>query len=503
MTLSPTSFTWAAVCCFGAALVLGPLVGEYGSFHYLHLGLGAALLAACLRDPQRMSAPLSGLAWRAFLLATLVWVEAASLTHFAAFNVSGVDFSIFDWMLASGARGQFGYSPIYDVNHLGVHSTFVLALLVPLHALLPSPLWLVTAGPLVLWLGLFPLRRLVRLCVGEHGGVLLVVSLAYVASTHVGRLATGAFRIENLIPLGTLWFLAGWMEQRRGIWLTAVALLFLTKEDAPLYLGSFATACLLFERPRRAEALTLLLGCFLWLGVYTQLIQPAFAQRPGYLTFWHEFGTTPGGVITGMISRPGAVLSRLSTSGLLAYFAPLLFLPWLSWRAAAGLLPTAFLLGTASYATMHDFRTYYPTPLLAFSVFGVLEIMRERKSRGWMMASLLALTLFPLIGFGYARVMSFSWARLQAVAEVRAAIASAPRVCGQVVVYPHLGYPPRLEPLFEVACADVPGTWVVVSEELDPSLPAPVMAEAIIKWRATRPLTQLGDFLVFGPPREE
>lgn len=496
------TLTWAAVCGFAASMVLGPLVGEYGSFHYLHLALAIAFVVAWLRDPQRLSAAISPRAWTAFLVMSLVWLEAAALSSFAAFMVGGVDFSIFDWMLASAARGQPGYSPIYAVNHFGVHSTFVLMLLAPLHALAPSPLWLVVTGPVILWAGLFPLRRLVKRAVGDDGGVLLAASLAYVASAHLGRLTTEGFRIESLIPLGTLWFLVGWTEQRRRLWIPAAAFLFFTKEDATLYLGSFAAACALFDRPRRAEALGLLLACFAWLWVYTQLLQPALAGRaPSYLAFWSDFGSTPGELLSGMGSRPVAVLSRLFTSGAWGFFAPLLFLPWLSWRAAAGLLPTTFLLGTATYEPMHRYLRYYPTPLLAFALFGVLEVMRERKTRPWGAAASVALWLFPLVSFGYARVTSFDVARLREVATVRERIAAAPRVCGQTLLFPHLGYPAQLEPLFEISCAEVPGTWVVASEHFDPwPLSGEVLKEAIVHWRATRPVTEVGPFLIFAPP---
>ena len=497
------TLTWAAACALGASVLLGPLVGEYGSFHYFHLALGVAFVVAWLRDPRRLSAPLSARAWTALLVMSLLWLEAASLSTFAAFNVSGIDFSIFDWAVASGARGHFGQSPIYDVNFLGVHSAFVLALLVPLHALAPSPWWLVVGGPVVLWAGLFPLRRLVRGAAGEHGGVLLAASLAYVASPMLGRLTTAGFRIESLLPLGTLWFLWGWMARRRPVWVAAAALLFFTKEDSTLFLGSFAAAGALFERPRRAEAALLFLACVTWFGLYTQLLQPLLAgTRPAYLSIWSEFGSTPGEIVGGMASHPLTVLTRLATSGAWATFAPLLFLPWLSWRAAAGLLPTTLLLGTASYETMHGFHTYYPTPLLAFALFGVLEVMRERTSGAWSALSLLSLVLFPLIGFGYARVMAFEPERLREVASVRERIASAPRVCGQVVLYPHLGYPAQLDPLMELSCADAPGTWVVVSEAYDPHpLPAEALKEAILLWRARRPLIEEGPFLIFGPER--
>lgn len=493
---------WAAAIGMGASIVLGLLFGEHGSFHYAQLAIAAATVAAWLLDPKRLATPISAAAWRAFAVASLVWLEAVSLSQFAAFNISGVDFSIFDWAIASGARGHAGYSPIYDVNLLGVHSSFLLLALVPFHALAPSPLWLLLTGPLVLWLTLFPLRRLVRRCVGEHGGLLLAASLATIAGPHLGGLATAGFRIESFTPLGTLWFLVGWTEQRRRIWIAAAAVLFLTKEDSTLYLGGFAFAVAVLERPRRAEALLFLAVCVASLGLYRQLVQPALAGGwPGYMGNWQNFGLTPGAILVGMASHPGLVLERLASSGLIAYFAPLLFLPWLSWRAAAGLAPTALLLGTASYAMMHDLRTYYATPLFAFAVFGVLDLTRGNESPLRRAVCMLALLLFPVIGFGYATVIPFSPAMLRDVASVRAQLQSAPHVCGQTVLFPHLGYPADLRPLFELSCAEAPETWVVVSLAVDPSpLTAPELASAIARWRLTRQTTEVGRFLIVGPP---
>jgi len=488
------------------------VVGEPLAFRNLQYGLSALALAGWLFDRAGWATPLSRGAWLAVLVASLLWCEATSLSRFLAFQVNGVDFSTFDWMLVNTARGHFGYSPIYSatrsgVNHFGVHSSFLLLALVPLEALAPSPLWLVLLGPLAVWAGVFPLRRLVRWSSGEHGGLLLAAILAFVANAWVGRLVSQAFRIESLVPALSLWFLVGWVERRPAWWAPAAVALLLTKEDAALFLAAFAAGAALVERPRWRGAVALVVGCAGWLVLYTRVLQPLLLGRPPtYLGFWSEFGDTLPAVVAGQLTHPLLVLRKLLSSGLWMFFLPLAALPWASPRAAAAMAPTVWLLGTATYDLMHAFENYYPAPLVAFALFGVLDVLRRwraaaepaRWREGLALAALLA---FPLVAGGYCKVVPVDWSRREGLAQVREAIAGAPRVCVQTAIFPHLGYGP-LEPLLDPACADVPGTLTVANPGLATWFWAPGEFDAAIaRWRASRAVRELpGGFLVFGPP---
>ena len=75
---------------------------------------------------------------------------------FAGFRLNGIDFSIFDTMLKADFA-QFGYSPICECNHLGIHPMGILLPLIPLHHWFSSPLFLVLLHPLIYFLGVWPL----------------------------------------------------------------------------------------------------------------------------------------------------------------------------------------------------------------------------------------------------------------------------------------------------------------------------------------------------------
>lgn len=499
----------AAVAMVVAAL-LGPVAGDPVSFRYPQLVISALVLVAWWRKVPDLSLGLDPKAWRWLALGSFVWLQLVALSWFLAFRVNGVDFSIFDWMLESTHRGRLGYSPIYEVNHFGVHSSFILLLWVPLHELVHTPLWLVVSAPLVVWMGVFPLRRLVRLaCGGPHGALELIAVLAWVGNPWMARSLHAGFRPELLLPLLSLWFLVGWIERSdEKVGLSLVALL-CTKEDAVLFVIGFALAATLVERWRWRQALAVTTVSLGWLAIYALLLQPRLTghAQPGYWSFWSDFGATPKAVVVGMLTHPWQVVVKVVTSKWWAFFLPLLLVPLRSVRAVGGLLPTVLLLGAANYEMMRELGGYYALPLLAFAFFGVLDVWavwrsspRMRVLEGVVLA---ALALFGCLGGAYPKVVPFSPALHRQLADAWEVAKTAPIVCAQTSLFPHLGYSSRLEPLSEVDCPHRPGAVTLVNPALDllPYDPA-VFDEALRGWRAMYPTRELeGGFLLVGPAR--
>jgi uncharacterized membrane protein len=466
--VSPDRAAFVVALLFVVTGCLGLVVGSPAAFRNPHLALAVALTAVAARAPETFARPLSPRAWRGLVASALVWCALASWSHWAAFRVNGVDFSIFDWMLESTHQGRLGYSPIYDVNHFGVHSTFLLLLLVPLHALAPSPLWLVGVGSVAVWAGCFPLRRLARSLLGVHGGLELTLMLAWLGSSWLGY---GVFRIESLTPVFTLWFLVGWVEKRRGMLGAAALAMLCTKEDAALALASFAVASLLVERRRWPEALAVLLLATTFLATYVGWLQPLLLGKPAptYLHFWSDFGQTAPEILRAWLSSPAEVAVKLFTSRWYLFFGPLLLLPFLSVQGAAGLLPTFFLLGVSNYDHMRDYGGYYPSPMVAWALFGMLEVAaRTRHRRRWWLATVAGLLAFPLFQGDPARSVVIDWRVRAGLPAARAALAEPASVrCVQTVLMPHLGYPSSLVPLFDDGCLDRPGAAGLLHPQLD------------------------------------
>lgn len=416
--------------------------GDSGSFRYFHILLVVILFFSSFTRKQGTRLDL-----QVTMAASLFWCLHVSATRFAGFAINGVDFSIFDWQIASTAAGNFGYSPIYDVNHFAVHPTFLLLALVPFHALAPSPYWLLGLGALSIWAGIFPLRRLLRAVLGEKPDPAfeLLIVLAWLDNAWTGRLLNAGFRIESLTPPLLLLFLAAWFEKKRWLVIVSTLALLMVKEDVALVLPAFAIAASMRDRELRrvAAAVTLCSGGWLWL--YVAKIQPALASAgPTYLSFWSDFGSTPKGIVVGVLKHPFRFAELMATSAWWTVAAPSLFLPFLSFRALAGMLPTLVMLGASSNPSMHDYWTYYPVALVPFVLLGIIEA-RARGGR-WAIAALIAAGTMPLFWYGYARAIAPRFELATALEEQRTRAETAPRVVVQTILFPHVGYKQNLRP---------------------------------------------------------
>lgn len=494
---------WGAAAAMLIAAALGPLFEDAGAFRWLQIALVAVGVGGAIAGRLDPRSPLPRSAWLALLLASFVWLETAAFTRWLGFTINGVDFSIFDWMLENTARGRLAFSPIYGVNHLGVHSSLMLLILTPLYVIAPSPIWLLVLGPLLVWLGLFPVARLVRWASGsEHppGLLLLAAMLAWLGNAYLGRLVNDGFRIESGLPVLALWFLVGWVEQRRAVVVATTVGLLLTKEDSGLWLLAFAAAAVVVERSRWREAGAVASLAGLFLVTYLGVVQPRLLDgHPTWGGFWSQFGPTPLTAALGMLRRPLDAAARLATSGIWGLLAPLLFLPVLSKRALVALTPGLLLLGTATYEAMHRFGTYYPAPLVPLALFGVLDVLKQRRlSTG---LAVLALAAFPLFHDGYVRSARVDFERREALRSALSLLANAPHVCAQPVLMPQLGYPPEIEPIFDGQCSNRPGSFSIMNTRLNPWPLSKAELEALLRQlQSSRRVIDVGEgFLVVCP----
>jgi Predicted membrane protein (DUF2079) len=470
---------WRAFCAGAtASLVLPLLCAPLGdaalsgarSFH-LTLIVGAVIAGLVMRLPPRalLDASLPAWAERALLAAGLAFFLGCQVTNFAALEVNGVDFSIFDWMIHNAHSGKGMFSPIYGVNHLGVHPTWLLYLWVPLHALVDSPWWLVVSNALVLWLGTFPLLQLAR-ALALPRAVGFLAALAYLTNPWLGRLLDGGFRPESLYPVAGLFLALAWVKQKTGLLAVAAASYLAVKEDAALHLLGLAAGALLFDRARWRSAAGVGVAALAVLVFNVGWLQPALlapygVRQPTYVGFWGQYGQTLPSIAGAMLTSPWRVLSGIATSSWFKFFLPALGLPLLARVPLAAMAPVIFLLGTSGNVVMHDYRTYYPLPLLAFALWGLLEVAKR-----WNLAAAGALVLFPLFGGGYA---TLAWPTQRnsfapELAGLRQRVEQSPElVCTQTILFPQLGYRANLVELSPDCLADARSV-AVLHPELTP-----------------------------------
>ncbi len=426
-----------------------------------------------------------------------------SLCRFLAFDISAVDFSVFDGMLYSSNHGRFMYAPVFDLDHFGVHPSYAMIPLVPLHRAFESPLLLVLLNPLLLWAAAWPLWKLSMRLLQSEAWALLTVA-AYLSCPWTGYLLNDGFRIESFYPLFGFYLALTWVQQQRGPFLFSALAFGSVKEDAALYLGAMAVGALLLEPKRRREALALLGGSLALFLFNTLWVQPHFLHGAGklpevYGKAWGEYGHSLGEIAVGMVSSPVHLLRQLLTSGWPKIFLPALLLPLLPELPLWPMLTALFVLGSSAYAPMHDYRYYYPVVLMPFLFWGLLQSdhrlrrwkLRPELRRSWQLGALL---LFPLVGVGYLKFHRPNDAAIRALNQAQAALerGSGP-LCTQAVIFPHLAY--RLQPqLLTRTCLQRPGARLLINPDLVPyPLESEEVSALLEKANASGKSTPLGE----------
>ena len=453
------------------ASLLGPELGALRNWQY---ALAPLFLAAIVRAGLTGEAPGVPTALRNFLFFALaVWMLAGEALNFWAMLVNGVDYSIFDWMLESTLRGRFMWSPIYGVNHFGVHQMWPLVALVPVHAVLRFPFGLCLVNVALLVSAAVVLWHLARRLAGDDLTAVLAV-LAFGTNPWVGRLLTNGFRDESFFPIAVFLFVSAWLEKRPLLVAGATLLVCSIKEDAPFYVLGFALAAAFRRGHSRAGAAGVALIAAATLALDLWVVRPAALKatgggEPGYLSLWGGYGSSLGAILLSVLTSPGRALRDVITSGWPRLLGPSLLLPLLSPECVGAMLPGFVMLGLSGFPPMRAFVGYHPVPLVCVALCGMLVAGRAYKAhRGMTTLVRVALLLFPLVGGGYFRVVWPSAEQREGLSQLRAALGrSTAPLCAQTILYPQLGYPADLRPL-ETACQELPGSISVLNTRLDP-----------------------------------
>src|SRR5262249_34146079 len=297
--------TYVATVAIGALLtpLLAFVAREAGSLrNWQYLGLALGLAVLCLDPLQARLGPLVKRALRpqVLLSALGVWMLAGETLNFLSLHINGIDFSVFDLMLEQTLQGKFMYSPVYRVNHFGIHQTWWLLPLVPLHALWRGPGLLVVTNVCILWIAGVLLYRLVS---RERPLLASLALIAYATNPWTARLLRDGFRPESFYPL-CIFGLAGATIARRPrsaiLWAIALCLV---KEDASLYFLAFAIAVAVGRTFSVPVAAVLALAAVSVLAIDLKIVQPwqLGSRPPGYVSFWSGYGASLGEILGGAL----------------------------------------------------------------------------------------------------------------------------------------------------------------------------------------------------------
>ncbi|MGO9828528.1 MAG: DUF2079 domain-containing protein [Myxococcaceae bacterium] len=469
--LGLVGFAVAAVAVPGLAL-WGREFGALRNYQYVLAPLFFAAVALAHDSPLGFVRVPTAV--RTLLLVSLAWwMLAGEALNFAAMQINGVDYSIFDWMLENTLRGRFMWSPIYDLNHFGVHQMWPMLVLVPIHAVLRFPFALCLVNVALLVCASVFLWDLAHQFIDDDLTASLAV-IAFASNPWAGRVLSEGFREESFYPITIFFFVAAWLRGtllRLGI---ATLLLCSVKEDASFYVAGFAAAAAL--RPGRARlragllvVIAAMVSTVDFLIVGPMALKSSGMVEPGIMHLWSAYGSTRRDIVETVLGSPWRVFKAVLTSGWWRLFAPSLFLPLASVECVGAMLPGIVILALVSVPPMRAFVSYHSFPLFCMALCGVLAVGGAHALQPRIVTAVrMALLFFPLFGVGYLRIAWPTSEQRHGLAELRVALANtkAP-VCAQTILFPQLGYPEDLRPLNSI-CQSLPSSVTVVNTQLDP-----------------------------------
>ncbi len=301
-----------------------------------------------------------------WLIAALgIWVTVSfiSVTLNQYWNVRPrFDTARFENILWHTLRGRIGWESIDRVNHLGVHFSPTLYLLLPFYALYQHATTLLVAESLMLVAGAIPLWLLARRITGSIRAA-YAFTVAYLFFPHVIGINIHGFSDLALWPLIGFTYLLLLERPRfyRSPWYWILLLLALgVKEEIAVTLAAISAVQWIQGRDRPGHAATIA-ACTLWFAVVTQAAMPALlgpAGHPdlgkGWLYAYYYADLLPEGsrsffeLLANVFLHPLLTAEALARPRVLKFLTdisvPLLFLPAFSGLRLISLVPNLLLV---------------------------------------------------------------------------------------------------------------------------------------------------------------
>jgi uncharacterized membrane protein len=292
-----------------------------------------------------------------------------------------------------------------QTTRLAGHVDPVLALLVPLWWLAPTPLMLVAVQIAACALGALPVFWLGRRHLGSEKAA-SILALVYLTYPWVSWTAIDAMHPATLaIPL---FLFAIWFLDTDRVWWFAVSatLVLATGEFMGLTLAALGIWYAIARRRWRLGVIVAVVGVA-WTAICLEVIVPGFrGSHSPYYAHYQAFGGSPEKVVWSAVSDPirftSAVLSNRDLDYLLLLAAPLAGIFLLAPGLAAVALPRILENGLSDRPTSVDPRAHYVDAVIPFliaaTVFAVARVPPRLRLRVVTVVLAVSISAFILVG---------------------------------------------------------------------------------------------------------
>lgn len=339
------------------------------------VGLGIAQLGSSVTAPAWFGRLDRAAPWVLIVVvvASTLWHAAEQVRLWQHFQLGYADFGLFTTELEYCLPWKEVGAARFADTRMGYHCIPMFYLLVPVYALLRSPVFLMVVGPLALNLAAVPFYQLARQQ-SKSGTFGLLVAFAWLALPSVSRLPYSNTYGFQSVYLAVPWLAFAFCLAFRGRWgwshLCLVGALLCEETVCGVALG-WGLYLILFSQRRRA-GLVILTASILYLLLCTAVIIPSFADagtytrlalfgelslrtvgerllRPRVVLYLLALGTP---LLVGLIKYPKLLIAILPSLALVLVLREPDYLNLKYWHHASFLVPlfTAAVLGVAAFS---------------------------------------------------------------------------------------------------------------------------------------------------------
>ncbi len=344
--------------------------------------------------------------WGAIAL-YIIFVGSIAILRHTHFETQAYDLGIFTQTFWNTLRGDIMQNTLEAIpNHLGVHMSPFLFLLVPGYALFPSPYFLLLIQTIALGLGAWPVYLIAKYLLRNPRWA-LAIALLYLFYFPLHSINLFEFHeIAFFIPL----FLAAFYKALQKQWGWTSFFLVLaasTKEDAILAVLFFGIYLLcapseINQHNQKKIGVSIIICATLYLFLAVKILMPYFGGGLLHTYYYNQFGTTPKEIIITIFTQPLFTLSAIFTAQKMTYlfwlFAPVAFLPFLSWRSLILLIPGLAENLLANHAPQFSSLYHYDALLVSGifigAIYGIKTLMDRRPfaSLQWILIGAMGIT---------------------------------------------------------------------------------------------------------------
>jgi Predicted membrane protein len=303
----------------------------------------------------------------------------AEIFRYTHYESGTFDLGIFAQMIKNTANGIFSPSsfPLYEnvigISQFAEHFSPILLILVPLYKIFSSPIMLLVVQAIMIGFGGFLVYYLARMFKLSHK-VSLFVDILFFVNPLVWSLVLFDFHeLCFAVPLILLMFV-GYFKKNWWIFGIGLGLALMVKEDVIATIGILGIILLISEwikNKRKIEknkvnryAIVMVCSAFI-VGIIAVTISAILSKGSSPLMlsiFFSRYSSGNTSIVSTVIFYVRHTLDIYSIEQVIAYFAPLCFLPFVCVESTEWSIPALFILGMVTISTwngQHNFINQY------------------------------------------------------------------------------------------------------------------------------------------------